>query len=86
MKLANGALRAVARVTLAAGVIVSGASAYADGGDDHGGFGRHPALPVPAALVFGGLAVSAAALIARRRRKSDDTESKSDRDDSKADE
>jgi len=47
------------------------AGAYEDGheGDraNHG-FGPHPSMPVPAALVFGGLAVSAAAVIARRRR------------------
>jgi len=32
------------------------------------GFGPHPTMPVPAALVFGGVAISVAAAIARRRR------------------
>ena len=44
------------------------------GGDDGFGWGRgpagghHPALPAPAALIFGGLAVSAAIAAAKRRK------------------
>jgi hypothetical protein len=43
------------------------------GDDDHGGFGgfgNHPSLPVPAALVFGGLAIAGVAGALHRRRKS----------------
>lgn len=41
-----------------------------DGGwGHHHDFGPHPTLPVPGALVFGAIAVSGAAIAARRRRK-----------------
>jgi hypothetical protein len=36
-----------------------------------GGFGHHPTLPVPSVLVFGGLAVGAAVVAARARKKRD---------------
>ena len=47
------------------------AASYGDGHEgyrpDHG-FGPRSTLPVPAAFVFGGLAVSAAIAVGRRRR------------------
>lgn len=68
--------------SLATGAILVSAPALAnDGGqdrgssshddnDDHGGggFGSHPSLPVPAALVFGGLAIAGVAGVLHRRK------------------
>ena len=63
---------------LAAGLALCAGSAFAGDrdddhkGGDHGGFGfgNHPSLPVPAALIFGGLAVAAVAGAVHRRNKS----------------
>jgi hypothetical protein len=55
------------------------ASVLAEGRDDDkrsGGFGSHPTLPVPAVLVFGAVAVTAAAVAARRRKPKGDARSK----------
>jgi len=65
---------------LFAGALALGAaSALAEGGDDDkgsGGFGRHPTLPVPEVLAFGVVAVTAAAIAARRRKPKDGAGSK----------
>jgi len=47
-----------------------GPNAAGGGWGEGGGFGRHPALPVPGALVFGAIAIAGAAAAAHRRRKS----------------
>ena len=72
----KGSLNSWLGLLLAAGVSIASSSAMAGDRDDHGGsfwreggWGSHPTLPVPGALVFGGIAVSVAAAVARRRRK-----------------
>ena len=63
-------LRVAARLTLAGAFVLGAVGAWADGGDRGGrggwggGFGSHPTLPVPGALVFGGVAIVAAATAA----------------------
>jgi hypothetical protein len=43
-----------------------------------GGVGAHSTLPVPPALLFGALAISAAIAVARRRKRKDGAQSASD--------
>jgi hypothetical protein len=75
-------LRFVGEVSLVAALALGAGGALAWEGRDHGGGGdlwpRHSTLPVPAALIFGGLAISAAAAAARRRKSKDAEASKTE--------
>ena len=78
------ARHALLLLTFTGALCIGAVSATArDRGDHDGGWsmpnwGAHPTLPAPAALVFGGLAVSAALAAARRRKSKDDSESHRD--------
>ncbi len=68
-------VRTIAGLALSAALALSVGAAFAGdrehgGGDDHpsSGFSSHPTLPVPAALVFGGLAIAGVAGALQRRR------------------
>ena len=77
------ARHALLLLTTAGALCLGAVSASARNGDDRDSgwsrdWGPHPTLPAPAALVFGGIAVSAALAAARRRKSKHDLESPQD--------
>ena len=73
MRQVAGRMAALIGLSLVLAGFTSAALGDEKSGDDHGrGFGPHPTLAVPAILVFGGLAVSAAVIAARGRKSKRD--------------
>ena len=83
MKVGNRASKKIGRATMTVFLLLAAGTVSANHGDEDkpwGGFSDwHPkaTLPVPGALIFGGVAVVAAAAAAARRRRGSESDAKS---------